>query len=60
MFTISIKGLEFGHFTLLFYRERQRNGPKCNTHVQLIVLLYQNLLFSDVFVAVAVAILSWD
>ena len=30
---------EFGHITLLFCRERQRNVPKCKTQVQRIVLL---------------------
>ena len=30
----SPKNLEFGHLTLLFCRGRQRNVPKCRTHVQ--------------------------
>ena len=43
---------EFGHFTLLFYRGRQRNVP-CNARAQLL-LCSLNLLFSDVPVAVVV------
>ena len=35
----SPQNFEFGHFTLLLCRERQRNVPKCKTHVQVIVLL---------------------
>ena len=38
--------LEFGHFTLLFCRERQRNVPKCKTHVQVIVLLIKTYCFA--------------
>ena len=33
------KNFEFGHFTLLFCRERQRNVPKCKTQAQAIVFL---------------------
>ena len=29
----SREDLKFGHFTLLFCRRRQRNVPKCKTHV---------------------------
>ena len=35
----SPQNFEFGHFTLLSCRERQRNVPKCKTHLQGIVLL---------------------
>ena len=35
----SPQNFEFGHFSLLFCIERQRNVPKCKTHVQGIVLL---------------------
>ena len=36
----SLENLKFGHFTLLFGRGRQRNVPKCKTHVQSIVLAH--------------------
>ena len=34
MYSRSQQNLEFGHFTLLFCTGRQRNVPKCKTHVQ--------------------------
>ena len=50
---------EFGHFTLLFCRGRQRNVPKFITHVQKLLFCSSNLLFSDVVVAVAVVYVFW-
>ena len=35
-----------GHFTLLFCRGRQRNVPKCKTHVQSDCFCSLNLLFA--------------
>ena len=46
---------EFGHFTSLFCRERQRNVPKCKTHVQVIVLLIKTYCFA----ASSLLSLSW-
>ena len=48
--------LEFGHFTLLFCRGRQRNVPKCKTHVQSDCFCSLNLLFCGVGVAVPVVV----
>ena len=50
----SPKHLEFGHFTLLFCRGRQRNVPKLKTLVQTDCFFSLSLLFCGVFVAVAV------
>ena len=50
----SPSNFEFGHFTLLFCRERQTNVPKCKMHVQGIVLLIKT--FSDVLVSVVVVV----
>ena len=52
----SPQNLEFGHFTLLFCRGRQRNVPKFITHVQGDCLSSLNLLFCGVVVAVVVII----
>ena len=49
----SPQNLEFGHFTLLFCRGRQRNVPKCKTHVQSDCFCSLNILFCSVVVAVA-------
>ena len=46
--------LKCGHFTLLFCRGRQRNIPKCKTHVQNDCFCSLNLLFCGVVVAVVV------
>ena len=50
----SPKYAEFGHFTLLFRRERPRNVPRFKRHVQ--SYSAQNLLFGDVLVHVAVVV----
>ena len=50
----SRENLKFGHFMLLFCRGRQRNVPKCKTHVQSDCLCSLSLLFCGVLVAVAV------
>ena len=42
----SPQNLEFGHFRSLFCRERQRNVPKCKTHVKVIVLLIKTYCFA--------------
>ena len=49
---------EFGHFTLLFCRERQRNVPRIITHVppQSQLFCSLNLLFTNVPVAFAFVI----
>ena len=52
----SPQNLKCGHFTLLFCRGRQRNVPKCKTHVQSDCFCSLNLLFCDVVVAVAVVV----
>ena len=52
----SRENLKFGHFTLLFCRGRQRNVPKCKTHVQSDCFCSLNPLFCGVLVAVAVAV----
>ena len=44
------------HFTLLFCRGRQRNVPKCKTHVQSDCFCSLNLLFCGVVVAIAVVV----
>ena len=51
----SPRNLKCGHFTLLFFhRGRQRNVPKCKTHVQSDCFCSINLLFCGVVVAVVV------
>ena len=52
----SPQNLKCGHFTLLFCRERERNVPKCKTHVQSDCFCSLNLLFCGVVVAVAVVV----
>ena len=52
----SPQNLKCGHFTLLFCRGRQRNVPKCKTHVQSDCFCSLNLLFCGVFVAAAVVV----
>ena len=52
----SPQNLKCGHFTLLFCRGRQRNVPKCKTHVQSDCFCSLNLLFCGVVVAVAVVV----
>ena len=52
----SPQNLKCGHFTLLFCRGRQRNVPKCKTHVQSYCFCSLNLLFCGVVVAVAVVV----
>ena len=52
------KDLKFGHFTLLFCRGRQRNVPKCKTHVQSGCFYSLHLLFCGVVVDVAVVVLK--
>ena len=52
----SPQNLKCGHFTLLFRRGRQRNVPKCKTHVQSDCFCSLNLLFCGVVVAVAVVV----
>ena len=47
---------EFGHFTLLICRGRQRNVPRFKTHVYSYCLAHLNLLFGGVPVAVAVVV----
>ena len=42
----SLQNLEFGHFTSLFCRERQRNVPKRKMHVQVIVFLTKTYCFA--------------
>ena len=44
----SPQNLKCGHFTLLFCRGRQRNVPKCKTHVQSDCFCSLNLLFCGV------------
>ena len=53
VFTFS-KNFEFGYFTLLFCRGRQRNEPEVMTHVQSHGTAGQNLFICDVLVAVVV------
>lgn len=43
----------FGHFTLLFPKERQRNVPTSIARVQSYIVLLIKLLFCDVLAAVA-------
>ena len=50
----SRENLKFGHFTLLFCRGRQRNVPKCKTHVQSDCFSSLSPLFCGVLVTVAV------
>ena len=52
----SPQNLKFGNFTLLFCRGRQRNVPKCKTHVQSDCFCSLNLLFCGIVVAVAVVV----
>ena len=52
----SPQNLKCGHFTLLFCRGRQRNVPKCKTHVKIDCFCSLNQLFYGVFVAVAVVV----
>ena len=52
----SPQNLKCGHFTLLFRRGRQRNVPKCKTHVQSDCFCSLSLLFCSVVVAVAVVV----
>ena len=54
----SPQNLKCGHFTLLFCRGRQRNVPKCKTHVQSDCFSSLNLLFCGVVVPVAVVVLG--
>ena len=56
MRTCSEQNLEFGHFTLMFCRGRQRNVSKFKTLVQNCCLCSLNLLFCGNFTAVAVVI----
>ena len=53
----SPQNLEFGPFTLLFCRGRQRNVPKYKTHVQVDCFPSLNLLFCSVVVVAAVILL---
>ena len=50
----SPQNLKVGHFKLLFCRGRQRNVPKCKTHVQSDCFRSLNLLFCGVVVTFAV------
>lgn len=52
----SQQNLEFGHFTLMFSREQQRNVTKLKTHVQNCCFCSLNFLFCGVFTAIAVVI----
>ena len=54
--SLSPENLKCGHSTLLFCRGRQRNVPKCKTHVQGDCFYSLNLLFCGVVVAVAVVV----
>ena len=54
----SPQNLKCGHFTLLFCRGRQRNVPKCKTHVQSDCFCSLNLLFCSVVVSVASSLLK--
>ena len=46
VYSRSPQNLEFGHFMLLFGRERQKNVPKFKTHVQGIVLLIKSYYYT--------------
>ena len=50
----SPQNFKCGQFTLLFCRGRQRNVPKCKTHVQSDCFFSLNLLFCGIVVAIAV------
>ena len=52
----SPQNIKCGHFTLLFCRGRQRNVPKCKTHLQSDCLCSLNLLFYGVVVTVGVVV----
>ena len=52
----SLENMKFGHFALLFCRGRQRNVPKCKTHVQSDCFCSLSPLFGGVLVAVAVVV----
>ena len=52
----SPQNLKCGHFTFFFCRGRQRNVPKCKTHVQSDCFCSLNLLFCGVVVSVAVVV----
>lgn len=52
----SPNNLEFGHFTWLFCRKRQRSVPKCNTHVQSPCTTFFTPLFCGVLNAVVVVV----
>ena len=52
----SQENIKIGHFTLLFCRGRQRNGPKSKAHVHSDCFCSLSLLFCDVLVAVAVLV----
>ena len=56
MRSCSQQNLEFGHFTLMFCRVRQRNVTKFKIHVQNCCFYSLNLLFCGIFTAVAVVI----
>ena len=52
----SPQNLKCGNFLLLFCRGRQKNVPKCKTHVQSDCFCSLNPLFCGVVVAVAVVV----
>ena len=52
----SPQNLKCGHFTFFFCRGRQRNVPKCKTHLQSDCFCSLNLLFCGVVVSVAVVV----
>ena len=52
----SLQNLEFGHFTLLFCRGRQKHIPIFQTQVRRDCFSYLNPLFCGVLVAVAVVV----
>ena len=52
----SPENLKFGHFALLFCQGRERNVPKCKTHVQSDYFCSLIPLFCGVLVAVAVVV----
>ena len=58
MCSCSQQNLEFGHFTLIFFRGWQRNVTKFKTHLQNCCFCSLNLLFCGIFTTVAVVIVQ--
>ena len=52
----SSQNLKCGHFMLFFCRGRQRNVPKCKTHVQSDCFCSLSQLFCGVFATVAISV----